>query len=174
MRPIFLIALLAPVGALPAQVPDLKLVAEDYDRSRQAVINYLDAAPDSMMGYRPTPDVRTFAEQIDHLSLSAVMIGGIALTGQPAGAEFMGDTSKTLHSRAALKEIVNKRLEHLVSLIRSAQPDQLVAEVEILPRIKRPKWNYLQLVLTHSAWHLAQTVPYLRLNGVKPPAYLAF
>ena len=86
----------------------------------------------------------------------------------------MGDTSKTLHDKSALKAIVNKRLEHVAALIRGAQPDQLAAEIEIIKGIKRPKWSYVQLALTHNAWHLAQTVPYLRLNGVTPPTYLAF
>lgn len=174
MRRVALIPLLlAPVIAT-AQVPDLRILAEDFDRSRQAVMNYLDAAPDSMMTYRPTPGVRTFAEQIDHLSLAAVFIGGSAITGERPGPEFVGDTARTLHDKAALREIVNKRLEHLVGLIRAANPQQLVDEVEIIRGVRRPKWNYLQLALTHNAWHLAQTVPYLRLNGVTPPAYLAF
>ncbi|HEX7122838.1 MAG TPA: DinB family protein [Gemmatimonadaceae bacterium] len=174
MRRAALIPLLLMPVVATAQVPDLKLVAEDFDRSRQAVMNYLDAAPDSMLTYRPTPGVRTFAEQIDHLSLSAVFIGGFALTGERPGPEFIGDTARTLHDKAALREIVNKRLEHLVGLIRAANPQQLVDEVEIIRGVRRPKWNYLQLALTHNAWHLAQTVPYLRLNGVTPPAYLAF
>lgn len=172
LSPLFL--LLLPLGAVRAQVPDIRILAEDFDRSRQAVMNYLDVAPDSMMTYRPTPAVRTFAEQIDHLSLSAAFFTSFAVTGQYPGADFMGDTSKTLHDKSALRAIVNKRLEHVVALIRGAQPDQLVAEIEIIKGIKRPKWSYVQLALTHNAWHLAQTVPYLRLNGVTPPTYLAF
>ena len=33
---------------------------------KASLLRYLDAAPDSMLGYRPVPGVRTFAEQIEH------------------------------------------------------------------------------------------------------------
>jgi hypothetical protein len=39
---------------------------------------------------------------------------------------------------------------------------------------RRPRWQWLEVAREHAIWTLGATVPYLRLHGVTPPAYLAF
>src|SRR5690349_2000235 len=40
----------------------------DWTRERETVLAYIDAMPDSAMTFHPTPGVRTFAEQIIHIT----------------------------------------------------------------------------------------------------------
>jgi hypothetical protein len=38
----------------------------DWERARRTFLAYVDAMPDSAMTFKPTPGVRSFAEQIVH------------------------------------------------------------------------------------------------------------
>jgi hypothetical protein len=60
-----LLIILAIPSLLQAQsrsYPDLLTV---WQRNRSTVLAYIDAMPDSATGFKPTPGVRTFAEQFD-------------------------------------------------------------------------------------------------------------
>ena len=111
MRPLRLasiaLALLsvAPTRPLAAQKPLISreaLIAM-VQNHKGAVLRYIDAAPDSMLGFRPTKGVRTFAEQIEHAAGSDAYIAHLAITGSAKGIPAMGDSAVYLHNKAALK-----------------------------------------------------------------------
>jgi hypothetical protein len=58
--------------------PDL---LADWQRNRSAVLAYIDAMPDSATGFRPTPGVRTFAQQFDHIVTTNLEVAAVALRG---------------------------------------------------------------------------------------------
>jgi hypothetical protein len=60
---------------------------------------------------------------------------------------------------------------YLLDALKSATPSQLLKQSSLynLPAQSATRW--LDLSYEHAVWTLGQTVPYLRLNGVTPPAY---
>jgi hypothetical protein len=60
--------LIIPVfpSLLQAQSRSYPDLLTDWQRNRSTVLAYIDAMPDSATGFKPTPGVRTFAEQFDH------------------------------------------------------------------------------------------------------------
>ena len=62
------------------------------ENHKGAVLRYIDAAPDSMLGFRPTKGVRTFAEQIEHAAGSDALIAHLAITGS-SKVPPMGDSA---------------------------------------------------------------------------------
>jgi len=58
-----------------------------------------------------------------------------------------------------------------IDALRSATPSQLLKQSAVynLPPQAASRW--LTLSYEHAVWTLGQTIPYLRLNGVTPPAY---
>lgn len=159
--------LLLAAGAM-AQTPSSSLVA-DWERNRQNVMAYLDAMPDSALGFRPTPGVRTFAEQFDHivstnLDVAAAMKG---LQRPPV----LGDSSRYLHDKSALKAYANATYDYLLGLLTSATASDLARQFSIYGLPPQPAGRWLELTLEHSVWTLGQVVPYLRLNHATPPPY---
>jgi DinB superfamily len=67
VRATFLSLLLATPSLLQAQANSYPDLLSDWQRNRSAVLAYIDAMPDSATGFRPTPGVRTFAQQFDHI-----------------------------------------------------------------------------------------------------------
>lgn len=162
--------LLAPAAA-HAQIPRSALVAV-VETHKAALLRYIDAAPDSMLGFRPTKGVRTFAEQIEHTAISDAYIAHTAITGRedlPA----MGDSSVYLHDKAALRALAIRAMDHTLQMLRDL-PDAALSQEVTQFGVKMPRYRALMELLDHFPWTLGQVVPYLRLNGVTPPAYSPF
>jgi hypothetical protein len=139
---------------------------------KAAVLRYIDAAPDSMLGFRPTPGVRTYAQQIEHAAGGDAFLAHLAITGS-GKVPSLGDTAQYLHNKAALREYATKAMDHAIGMLRGVTEAQMKEEVNMFGN-KVPRWRALMELLDHFPWTLGQTVPYLRLNGVTPPEYTPF
>ncbi|MEP7381837.1 MAG: DinB family protein [Gemmatimonadota bacterium] len=162
---------LLTASAAAAQIPRSALIAV-VETHKASVLRYIDAAPDSMLGFRPTPGVRTFAEQIEHAAGSDAVIAHLAITGS-AAVPAMGDSATYLHSKAALRLYATAAMDHTLQMLRGLSDAAMLQEITQFG-IKMPRYRALMELLDHFPWTLGQTVPYLRLNGVTPPEYSPF
>lgn len=169
LLPLVLILTAAPAMAAAQSTVNPDLLA-DWERDRTAVLAYIDAMPDSATGFRPTPGVRTLAEQFDHIVTTNLEVAAIALRGLKASPA-VGDSSMYLHDKAALRKYAGATYDYLLSALKQATPAQLKRPVAIYGQPPQPAARLATLALEHSVWTLGQVVPYLRLNGVKPPEY---
>ncbi|MBC7790789.1 MAG: DinB family protein [Anaerolineae bacterium] len=158
-------------AASSTQMPPRAIMLEDVERSRQNVLKYVDAAPDSMLGYRPGPGVRTFAEQIEHAAGANIFILSAAFKQKPPAS--YGDSAKYRHDKTALKAFVNKSYDHFATAVRDFGDAQLQSDAAFAGSTKIG-WRWISTALEHATWTLGQTVPYLRANKVTPPQYLPF
>jgi hypothetical protein len=167
--PILLLLHVAPLAlsAQSAAPPDL---VADWQRNRAAVLAYIDAMPDSASGYRPTPGVRTFAEQFDHIVTTNLEVAAIALRGLKSPPA-LGDTADYLHHKAALRRYAASTYDYLLQALQDATAAQLQRPVAMYGQPPQPALRLVVLSLEHSVWTLGQVVPYLRLNRVTPPEY---
>jgi uncharacterized damage-inducible protein DinB len=142
----------------------------DWQRNRAAVLAYIDAMPDSATGFRPTPGVRTFAEQFDHIVTTNLAVAVVALRGEKA-LPALGDSTVYLHDKAALRHYAEATYDYFLKAFQAAKPAQLSRRVSIFGQKPQPAIRLAALSFEHSVWTLGQVVPYLRLNGVTPPEY---
>jgi uncharacterized damage-inducible protein DinB len=159
----------API-ALQAQTAAYRDLRADWQRNRTAVLAYLDAMPDSALGFRPTTGVRTFAEQFDHLVTTNLEVAAIALRGQKV-APALSDSAVYLHDKSALRNYAAATYDYFLKALEQAKPEQLNRRVAIYGQPPQPAVRLAALAFEHAVWTLGQVVPYLRLNGVKPPDY---
>jgi hypothetical protein len=169
MRSLVAATLALAAFATPVRAQTKQQLVEDWDRQRANVLAYIDAMPDTAMGFHPTPGVRDFAQQIVHFVSTNLEIAAISLRGLKE-APFTLDSAQ-LHQKAALRDYTDRSYAYLLDALKSATPSQLLkpSSVYNLPPQSASRW--LTLSYEHAAWTLGQTVPYLRLNGVTPPAY---
>jgi hypothetical protein len=174
MHRILFVALVGLPAVARAQMPSRPVMVEDWEHTRKRTIAFLDAAPDSMLSFRTTTGVRTFAEQINHIASAAVYIAAMAVKGdkQPP-AVLMGDSAVYLHNKDALRDRTNKLFDWVEGTIQGMSDADLAAITDLLG-FSRPRYRWNAMVLEHSAFTLGQTVPYLRMNNITPPTYLPF
>lgn len=143
----------------------------DLERQRKNVLDYVNIAPDSMLGFRTTPGVRSYAQQIHHTAAATAMIIGNVLGAQPMAAQ--ADTARLFTNKAALRDFVTASYDYAIKAVRDAQPQAFMAEKTMFG-MTRTGTRWVQGALEHGTWTLGQTVPYLRMNKVTPPSYLPF
>jgi hypothetical protein len=156
---------------LEAQAPRDHMAA-DWERHRTNVVNYVEAMPESGFGFRPTPDVRTFAEQIEHIVTDHVGIVGTVFHREDRPD--LGDPERYLQEEEALLAHVHAGYDWVLHVLEEASDLEILASGEVFGRYRVPRWQALQGALEHGTWTLGQTVPYLRLSGVTPPPYVVF
>jgi len=152
-------------------IPQSALIAM-VEIHKASILRYIDAAPDSMLGFRPTPGVRTFAEQIEHAAGSDALIAHLAITGSDKVPP-LGDSTVYLHNKAALRAYAIAAMDHTTQMLKGVSDAAMTQEIVQFGH-KLPRYRALMELLDHFPWTLGQTVPYLRLNGVTPPEYSPF
>ncbi len=166
------VALAAPLAAQKQLISQAALIAI-VENHKGAVLRYIDAAPDSMLGFRPVKGVRNFAQQIEHAAMSDAYIAHVAITGSDKGIPSFGDTAVYLHNKAALKKSAAAAMDHTIQMLRGVSDAAMEANIVQFGN-KVTRGRALMELLDHFPWTLGQTVPYLRLNGVTPPEYSPF
>lgn len=169
MRSFFAAVLFLTTFVSSARAQTKQQLIEDWERQRANFLAYIDAMPDSAMTFAPTAGVRDFAQQIVHAVSTNLDVSAMALEGLTA-APFTLDTAQ-LHQKAALREYTDRAYGFLLDALKNATPSRLLKRSSVynLPPQSAARW--LTLSYEHAVWTLGQTIPYLRLNGVTPPAY---
>ncbi len=168
-RHTFFITLGVLCGAAAAEAQAPAALRADWQRDRGNVLAYADAMPESALTFRPTPGVRTFAQQIEHVVQSNVDVAALLLgRAQPP---VLGDSAQYLHHKAALHAYVAGAYDFVLSAIAQATPAQWRHRAPIYGQPPELPARWFDLAHEHSMWTLGQVVPYLRLNGVTPPPY---
>ncbi|WP_214226704.1 DinB family protein [Pedobacter sp. B4-66] len=143
-------------------------LAKEWERSKAYTKEYLDAMPESGYALKPTPEMRSFAEQVLHLSDANY---GFASAATGAKSPFgQGELEKTSDkSKANVTKLVLASYDFVIDNIKKMPEAQLDEQVKLFGSFDMTKRLALAKAFEHQAHHRGQTTVYLRLAGVKPP-----
>ena len=161
-------AAVQPVAKAAPADPVATLVA-DWTRARDYTKEYLDAMPEEGVSFKPTPDIRSFAEQMLHLANAnfafASTATGAANPQQGKNLEKM-DEYKT---KAGLTKIVMESYDFVINSVKGMDVKKMDEPVKLFGRFDATRGSALDKAFEHQTHHRGQTTIYLRLKGVKPP-----
>lgn len=157
-------------GAMPAAAQNTteRYVAA-FERMRTNVLAMVDSMPAAGLRSAPTPGVRDFAEQIEHLALGNVNLiaSGVDADRTPLGL----DKEVYLNDKEELKRMVTVAFDRVRVMLTAMSAADLNTEGRLFGRIPLPKWQIVETAYEHGVWTLGATIPYVRLQGGTPPAY---
>jgi uncharacterized damage-inducible protein DinB len=148
----------------------VKETESNWKRARKWTLDYIDAMPENAMGFKPTPEIRSFAEQMLHLAFWNYAIAE-SLGGK---ANPYGKKQETLEQRddvktkAALRKVVEESYNNLLAAVAGLDEAKMLEQVSIF-NSKTTRLTVLAYALDHQAHHRGQTTIYLRLKGITPP-----
>jgi uncharacterized damage-inducible protein DinB len=162
-----LIMLIGFVSIGKSQVNADEMVKE-WERAKAYTKEYLDAMPADKYGLKPTPEMRSFAEQMLHLTDGNYGIAAAAAGVQsPIG---MGAAEKsTDKSKEAVTKQVMDSYDFVISTIKNMKPAQWSETVKLFDRFVLTRAQTLAKVFEHQTHHRGQATVYIRLAGAKPP-----
>lgn len=144
-----------------------QLVTE-WQRAREFTKEYLDAMTEEGTNYKPTAEIRTFAEQMLHLANGnfnfAAAASGKANPYQGKNLEKM-DEFKT---KAALSKVVLESYDFTIDALKATTDAQMADQVKVFGKDMSRETAYAK-EFEHQTHHRGQTTIYIRMKGIKPP-----
>ena len=146
-------------------------------RSFNIFTNYLAMAaemmPEEGYAFRPTPDLRTFGEQINHAS--STQYSFCNQTGVPPGVERQNMPKPLPTTKAAIVAAFRESTAYCDRILAAAPESWLM---EIVPAVGGPSSGQIQGArahifiynIVHSAEDYGTITTYLRMQGVVPPS----
>jgi len=161
----------------PDQKPTFAMV---FDRNlsgvEKEVVSAAEAMPDDKFNFAPTQgefkDVRTYAQQIKHISATSYMIGAAILGEKPPLDLGKGENGPdNITSKADVVKFLKDSFAYAHKAANS------IDENNVLEKVQAPwgpnrvtRLSLVIIMLSHPFDHYGQMVEYLRMNGIVPPA----
>lgn len=155
------------VAAKSAAPDHIAMMVADWTRAREYTKEYLDAMPEDGYGFKPSPDIRSFAEQFLHLA-NANYAFAAAATGMASTNKVNLEKAEDMKTKAAATKAVLDSYDFVIKAVQSADPKALGEAVKVFGR-DTTRGGALGKAFEHQTHHRGQTTIYLRLKGVKPP-----
>ena len=125
------------------------------------VMKSADAMPESKYNYRPTKEVRSFAEILNHVAdISYILCSNVKGEATPGTAAAKG-------SKAEIEAYLKGAFDYCDG-VYSGFTDAHLNDPANFWGVKTNKMFILTQVANHDALHYGNLVTYLRLNGLEP------
>ncbi|MDP9049077.1 MAG: DinB family protein [Bacteroidota bacterium] len=142
-------------------------MVDEWQRAKAYTKEYLDAMPPDGYGFKPTPEIRSFAAQMLHLADGNYFIVTTA-TGQPNPLGQKSAEASIAQTKEATTKAVIDSYDFVIKSLQGMTTAQLQESVKIAGH-ELSKSAAFGKAFEHQTHHRGQTTVYLRLKGVKPP-----
>ena len=163
---IMLLALIFAGNSVYAQFTQTQMVHE-WQRAKVYTKEYLDAMPADGYSFKPTPGIRSFAQQMLHLTdgnnYFATSGSGVVTPPEKASAE-----KNIPPTKEAVTKAVMDSYDFVISTLQGLTPAQLQENSKVEGH-EITKANIYGKAFEHQTHHRGQTTIYLRLKGITPP-----
>jgi uncharacterized damage-inducible protein DinB len=147
-----------------------KEVESNWKRAKKWTLDYVDAMPENAMSFKPTPEIRSFAEQMLHLAFwNYGLVESVGGKANPYGKK-QEDLEKRddMKTKAALRKVVEESYDNILAAMAGMNEAKLLEQTQFFNQ-KMTRLGILAIALDHQTHHRGQTTIYLRLKGVTPP-----
>ncbi|MEJ8841582.1 DinB family protein [Lacibacter sp. H375] len=141
---------------------------KDWERAKAYTKEYLDAMPKDKYSFRAQDSIRTFAQQMLHLSQGIV---GFIANGTGAQRISFGQNLEqraTAQSADSVIHFVTTSYDYAIESIRNMDVSKLT-ETAGRGNFMFSRLVWLNKAFEHQTHHRGQTTIYIRLVGIKPP-----
>lgn len=148
-------------------------IVKNWERAKAYTKEYLDAMPEDSYLLKPTPQCRTFADQMLHLADGNFAFAALAADiACPVG---FGECEQSKDkSKAAVSKWVIESYDFVIEQLHALSDADLAEETTLFGRYKMSRKAVFEALYEHQTHHRGQATVYLRLAGVVPPGQKLF
>jgi len=170
------LALVFVSSSVFAQFTQSQMVAE-WQRAKLYTKSYLDAMTEDGYGFKPTPEIRSFAQQMLHLADANYVFATVASgkpnpIGETLATHDMNEKTPSPTKEATIKTVMDS-YDWVISTLQNMTPDQMSETIKFGKHDITRSGIYGK-AFEHQTHQRGQTTIYLRLKGVVPPAEVLF
>ncbi len=169
----------AQVGAPNGQLADL---IKDWEAQKKMLLDVAEAMPVDKFDYKPTPQQRTFGQQLLHITIGNVELMSLLGTKRPRPFNVKVDSTRPIPEssvKATKKEILTMlsgAYDYGTAVLKEQTPSSinLLLNKDTVYFGPSTRGRVVWSLLSHAMDIYGQMVVYLRLNGIVPPASRTF
>ena len=164
----FIFSLTLHAQALTTQDIKDQLIKE-WQRAKQYTIDYLNTMPADKYSFKPVDSIRSFAQQMLHLSQGNTFLMSSATDHKPP-AFFQSDLehSPSAQNKDSVMYYVTNSYDYCISAVKALSLDKW-GEKKKLFGFEETRFAFMIKTFEHQTHHRGQTTIYIRLQGIKPP-----
>jgi uncharacterized damage-inducible protein DinB len=149
------------------QAQSIDEIVKEWERAKTYTKEYLDAMPEAGYALKPTPEMRSFAEQMLHIT-DANYGFTIAATGEMPLVKDLEKTT-TDESKANVTKITMDGYDFVINSVKKVDPSKLQEQVKVFGRFDMSRKMAIEKAFEHQTHHRGQTTVYIRLAKATPP-----
>lgn len=157
-----------PVSAQSTNSLFLRAAIQKLEHARAYTLQVAEAMPSEHYMFKPTEESMTFAQQLHHLAENLGWLSSVYLKNEtnPVTKKLQSDKNASIHEL----ELV---YDYALLALQAFPPQSLPDTVSFFAG-PMTKLQIINLINDHQTHHRAQLAVYLRMVGVKPPAYIGW
>ncbi|MCC5937765.1 MAG: DinB family protein [Lunatimonas sp.] len=148
-------------------------IVRNWERAKAYTKEYLDTMPETSYSLKPTPQIRSFADQMLHLADGNFSFAALAADVTcPVG---FGECEQSKDkSKSTVTKWVLDSYDFVIEQLRNMESSDLNEVTTLFGRYKMSRRAVFDTLYEHQTHHRGQTTIYLRLAGVVPPGQKLF
>jgi uncharacterized damage-inducible protein DinB len=155
-----------------ASALDKEQMIKEWERAKAYTKLYLETMPDDGFDFKPSPDIRSFADQLMHLANAnynfASLASGIKSPVERGSLEKSADKSKATTTKTVLDSY-----DFVINALKGMTEEQMKEMVK-MGNNEMSKELVFAKAFEHQTHHRGQTTIYIRMKGIKPPNEMLF
>ncbi|MGE3275002.1 MAG: DinB family protein [Vicinamibacterales bacterium] len=158
-------ALILPTAVLAQDNPATAAAKKQYDMIKGNLAKSAEMVPENLYSFKPTPEVRSFADLFGHLADAQFSMCGAASGMKPP----MSGIEKGMKSKAELVKAMNAAIKFCDEAFASMTDAKGMENAQFFLG-PTPRLWILAFNTSHANEHYGNLVTYLRLNKMVPPS----
>ena len=144
-------------------------MAKDWERAKAYTIDYLNTMPAEKYSFKAVDSIRSFAQQMLHLSQANCFLMSNA-TDQQLPSWVMSDPehSSTAQNKDSVMYYVTTSYDYCINGVKNSDVKKWFEKKKIFS-FEETRFALMNKTFEHQTHHRGQTTIYIRLQGIKPP-----
>ena len=165
---VFVCAVTSHAQSLTSEDIKAQMVKE-WERAKAYTIDYLNTMPADKYSFKPTDSIRSFAQQMLHLSQANLFLISNTTDQKPmAFAQRDLEHSPGAQAKDSVMYFVVASYDFCINAVKTSDVTKW-GEKKKLMNFEETKFALMMKTFEHQTHHRGQTTIYIRLQGIKPP-----
>lgn len=149
---------------------DIKMqMVKDWERAKAYTIDYLNTMPEDKYSFRADDSIRSFAQQMLHLSqANCFLMSNATDVPPPSFVQSDLEHSSTAQKKDSVMYYVTTSYDYCINAVKKADVKNWFEKKKLFS-FEETRFALMNKSFEHQTHHRGQCTIYIRLKGIKPP-----
>lgn len=144
-------------------------MVKDWERAKAYTVDYLNRMPADKYSFKPVDSIRSFAQQMLHLSQGSCFLMSNATDVKPPAFMMVNlEHSSTAQNKDSVMYYVTSSYDFCINAVKTSDVKKW-GEKRKFMNFEETRLALMNKTFEHQTHHRGQTTIYIRLQGIKPP-----